>query len=345
MRVMQQSRPRVLSGIQPTGTGSHLGNYLGALRRWVGLQDTHDAFYFIPDMHAITVQHDPATLRRRTREAVTELIACGLDPARATIFVQSQVPEHAELCWILGCITGYGEASRMTQFKDKSARKELGSATVGLFNYPILQAADILLYQADEVPVGQDQRQHLELTRVLAQRFNSRFGQTFTVPGPYETHGAARVADLQDPSRKMSKSLPPAGTINVMDPPAQIRKKLRSAVTDTDRDVRADEENKPGITNLMTILSALSGQHLEEIEKEFAGSGYGDFKDAVADAVIAEVEPVQRRFAELTAERGTVDEALAQGLARARQVAGSTLAVARDNIGFLPPGSGQGGRP
>ncbi len=334
---MQQSRPRVLSGIQPTGIGSHLGNYLGALRRWVGLQDTHDAFYFVPDMHAITVPHDPAALRRRTREAVAELIACGLDPAKCTIFVQSQVPEHAELGWILGCITGYGEASRMTQFKDKSARKELGSATVGLFVYPILQAADILLYQADQVPVGEDQRQHLELTRVLAQRFNSRFGETFTVPAPYEIHSAARIADLQDPSKKMSKSRPPAGTIHVMDPPDQIRKKLRSAVTDTERDVRADAEHKPGITNLLTIYAAMTGTTIEAGEKEFAGAGYGDFKNAVADAVIAGLEPIQQRYAQLMAEGSIVDQALADGRRRAREVAGGTLAVARANVGFLLP--------
>jgi tryptophanyl-tRNA synthetase len=333
---MQPSRPRVLSGIQPTGAGSHLGNYLGALRRWVQLQDSHDAFYFIPDLHAITVPHDPQALRRRTREAVAELIACGLDPARCTIFVQSQVPEHAELAWILGCITGFGEASRMTQFKDKSARGELGSATVGLFNYPILQAADILLYQADQVPVGGDQRQHLELTRVLAQRFNARFGETFTVPGPYVMHEAARIADLQDPTKKMSKSLPPAGTINVMDPPAQIRKKVRSAVTDTGREVAAGPD-KPGVTNLLTIYSAVSGRPVEQIEKEFVGCGYGDLKNAVADAVIAELEPIQQRYAELMTDGTIVDDALAQGLTRARQVAGGTLAVVRERVGFLPP--------
>ncbi len=333
---MQPSRPRVLSGIQPTGSGSHLGNYLGALRRWVPLQDSHDAFYFVPDMHAITVQHDPAALRRRTREAVAELIACGLDPGRCTIFVQSQVPEHAELGWILGCITGYGEASRMTQFKDKSARNELGSATVGLFNYPILQAADILLYRADQVPVGEDQRQHLELTRVLAQRFNTRFGETFTIPGPYVIHEAHRISDLQDPTKKMSKSRPPAGTINVLDTAAQIRKKLRSAVTDTGRDVVAAAD-KPGVTNLLTIYSAVGGMTIEQLEKEFSGSGYGDLKNAVADAVVAELQPVRERYAELMAEGSTVDRTLAEGRDRARAVAGATLAAAREGVGFLLP--------
>ncbi len=332
---MQASRPRVLSGIQPTGAGSHLGNYLGALRRWVALQDSHDAFYFVPDLHAITVPHDPATLRRRTREAVTELMACGLDPAKCTIFVQSHLPEHAELGWVLGCITGFGEASRMTQFKDKSVRKDLGSATVGLFNYPILQAADILMYQADQVPVGDDQRQHLELTRDLAQRFNTRFGDTFTVPAPYVVHSAARISDLQDPTKKMSKSLPPSGTVLVMDPAATIRKKIRSAVTDTEREVVATAE-KPGISNLLVIMSAVTGSPVEAVEKEFSGAGYGQFKDAVADAVIAELEPIQRRYAELTEAPEIVDRALADGLARARSVAGVTMAAVRDRVGFLP---------
>jgi len=257
-------RLRVLSGIQPTGAGAHLGNYLGAIRHWVAMQDDFDAFYFIPDMHAITVPHDPAALRARTRETVAELLACGLDPKRCTLFVQSQVPEHAQLAWVLSCITGYGEASRMTQFKDKSARKELGAATVGLFTYPILQAADILLYQADQVPVGDDQKQHLELTRDLAQRFNSRFGETFTVPAPYARKHADRVADLQDPTKKMSKSLPPAGTIYLQDEPKAVTKKVRSAVTDTGRDVRVADD-KPGITNLIHILAAVTDREPADI--------------------------------------------------------------------------------
>ncbi len=333
---MQPIRPRVLSGIQPTGVGSHLGNYLGALRRWVSIQDSHDAFYFVPDLHAITVPQDPAGLRRRTREAVAELLACGLDPARCTVFVQSQVPEHAELGWILGCLTGFGEASRMTQFKDKSARGDLGTASVGLFSYPVLQAADILLYQADQVPVGRDQRQHLELTRVLARRFNVQFGETFTVPAPYEVHATAWIADLQDPTKKMSKSLPPAGTIRVMDPPAVIRKRIRSAVTDTEREIVA-REDKPGVTNLLTILSAVTSTGVEQLEKQFDGKGYGELKDAVADAVVAELEPIQERFAELLTEGTTVDDALTAGAHRAREVAGATMAAVRDRVGFLPP--------
>ncbi|MGB9376771.1 MAG: tryptophan--tRNA ligase [Mycobacteriales bacterium] len=333
---MQQKRPRVLSGIQPTGVGSHLGNYLGALRRWVGMQDTHDAFYFVPDLHAITVPQDPATLRRRTREAVAELMACGLDPGRCTIFVQSQIPEHAELAWILSCITGFGEASRMTQFKDKSARKELGSASVGLFNYPILMVADILIYQADQVPVGKDQQQHLELTRVLARRFNTQFGETFTVPAAYAVHDAARIADLQDPDKKMSKSRPVAGTIGVLDDPAVIRKRIRSAVTDTGRDIVADE-SKPGVTNLLTILSAVTDSTVEQLEKEFDGKGYGDLKDAVADAVVAELAPIQERYHELIAEGTVVDEALTAGAQAARAVASETMLTVRDRVGFLPP--------
>ncbi|HVV29823.1 MAG TPA: tryptophan--tRNA ligase [Mycobacteriales bacterium] len=330
-------RPRVLSGIQPTGTASHLGNYLGAVRRWVGLQDSHDAFFFIPDLHAITVRHDPAQLRRRTLEAVAELMAAGLDPSRCTIFVQSHVPEHAELAWILSCVTGYGEAARMTQFKDKAARDELGAATVGLFNYPVLMASDILLYQADEVPVGADQTQHLELTRNLAQRFNKRFGEVFTVPKPTVLAETARIADLQDPAKKMSKSLPPAGTLLVTDPPKTIVKKIKSAVTDTGREVLATED-KPGITNLLGILSGVTGESIETLEKRYAGSGYGQFKADVADAVVAELAPVQERFAALMDDPAQIHAAIAAGAARAREVAGDTIARARDGVGFLPPG-------
>lgn len=330
------AHPRILSGIQPTGAGSHLGNYLGAVKRWASLQDGYDAYYFIPDMHAMTVRHDPAALRRRTLEAVAELLAAGVDPARSTLFVQSHVPEHAQLQWVLSCITGYGEASRMTQFKDKAARDELGAATVGLFTYPILQAADILLFHADEVPIGADQMQHLELTRDLAQRFNARFGEVFTVPKPTVLPETARIADLQDPSRKMSKSLSPNGTVLVMDPPAAIRKKIRSAVTDTGREVVAAPD-KPGVTNLLGILSAVSGDSVETLEKRFEGSGYGDFKAAVADAVVAELEPVQQRYAALLAEPDELHRVLSEGALTARTVARETLAAAYDAVGFLPP--------
>ncbi len=329
-------RPRVLSGIQPTGSGSHLGNYLGAIRRWVAMQEDCDAYYFIPNMHAITVPHDPAALLRRTRETVAELLAAGLDPARCTIFVQSQLPEHAELAWVLGCITGYGEASRMTQFKDKSARKELGAASVGLFTYPVLQAADILLYQADFVPVGVDQRQHLELTRDLAQRFNTRFGPAFTVPAPYVGQPGSRVLDLGDPTRKMSKSLPPAGTIYLQDDPKAVVKKIKSAVTDTGREVLADPDTKPGITNLLTIYAALAGRRVPDLEQDYAGRGYGEFKADLAGVVVDVLAPIQQRLRDILADPGYVDDALRQGREKAGPVAAATLRTVQDAVGFLP---------
>jgi tryptophanyl-tRNA synthetase len=330
----------VLSGIQPTGAGAHLGNYLGAIRHWVAMQDDYDAFYFIPDMHAITVPHDPAGLRSRTRGTVAELLACGLDPQRCTLFVQSHLPEHAQLAWVLSCITGYGEAARMTQFKDKSARKELGAASVGLFTYPILQAADILLYQADQVPVGDDQKQHLELTRDLAQRFNSRFGETFVVPAPYSRKHADRVADLQDPTRKMSKSLPPAGTVYLQDDAKALTKKIRSAVTDTGREVRVAVD-KPGITNLIHILAAVTDREPADIEKEYEGRGYGDFKAETAAALVAALEPIQQRYQELSADPVYLDSILAEGAAKARSVAARTLAAVYDRVGFLSPAGDQ----
>src|SRR5690606_36898875 len=272
-------RPRVLSGIQPTADSFHLGNYLGALRNWVAMQDTHDTFYCVVDLHAITAGHDPKVLRHRTRVSAAQLLAIGLDPERCTLFVQSHVPEHAQLAWVLGCITGFGEASRMTQFKDKSAKHGADRASVGLFTYPILQAADILLYQADAVPVGEDQRQHLELTRDLAQRFNTTFGQTFTVPEAYIVKGTAKITDLQDPTAKMSKSASsPNGIIELLDDPARSAKKIRSAVTDTGREIVFDPENKPGVSNLLTIYSALSGRTIDDLERAYAGKGYGDLK-------------------------------------------------------------------
>ncbi|MGI8627689.1 MAG: tryptophan--tRNA ligase, partial [Geodermatophilaceae bacterium] len=250
-------RPRVLSGIQPTADSFHLGNYLGALRHWVALQDSHDAFYCVVDLHALTVEPEPEALRRRTRASAAQLLALGVDPTRSTLFVQSHVRQHTQLTWLLECITGYGEAARMVQFKDKSA-KSADRVTVGLFTYPVLQAADILLYHADAVPVGEDQRQHLELTRDLAQRFNTRLGQTFTVPEPYIVKETARIADLSDPGKQMSKSdLSAAGRIELLDDPAVNAKKIKSAVTDTGREISYDPENKPGVSNLLVILSAL----------------------------------------------------------------------------------------
>src|SRR5215469_2125638 len=278
---------RVFSGIQPTADSFHLGNYLGAVRQWVDLQESRDAVYCVVDLHAITVPYDTDALRRRTRVAAAQLIAAGLDPERCILFVQSQVPEHTELNWVLGCITGFGEANRMTQFKDKSARGGADQASVGLFTYPVLQAADILLYLADEVPVGEDQRQHLELSRTLAQRFNHRFGKTFKPPRPYILADVAKIYDLEDPAAKMSKSTSsPQGILDVLDEPAVIRKKIARAVTDSGTDIRADEEAKPGVTNLLRIYSALAGLSVAELERKYAGIGYGEFKKDVADVVV-----------------------------------------------------------
>jgi len=331
-------RPRVLSGIQPTADSFHLGNYLGAVRQWVNLQEDHDAFYFVPDLHAITVEHDPATLATRTRNAVAQLLALGLDPERCTIFVQSHLPQHSQLEWILGCLTGFGEASRMTQFKDKSTKQGADRATVGLFTYPVLQAADILLYQADRVPVGEDQRQHVELTRNLAQRFNQRFGQTFTVPEPFIPQGAAKIQDLQDPTAKMSKSASaPGGIVELLDDPKRIAKKIRSAVTDNEREIRYDPETKPGVANLLTIYAALADRKIAEIEAEFSGKGYGDLKKDLAELVVAFVEPLRERVQGYLDDPAELDRVLARGATRAGEVAGATLAAVHGKIGFLPP--------
>src|ERR1700728_4174327 len=288
------SRPRVFSGIQPTADSFHLGNYLGALRQWVAMQDTHDTVYCVVDLHAITVPQQPADLRRRTRVAAAQLFAAGLEPDRSIVFVQSQVPEHTELAWVMSCQTGFGEASRMVQFKDKSARGGADAASVGLFTYPILQAADILLYDADQVPVGEDQRQHLELTRDLAQRFNHRFGATFVVPGPYILKETAKILDLAEPSVKMSKSASaPQGIIDVLEDPAAIRRKIMRAVTDADGEVRADEAAKPGVTNLLRIYAALSGETVPALEQRYAGAGYGTFKKDLAELVADTLAPIR----------------------------------------------------
>jgi tryptophanyl-tRNA synthetase len=332
---MTDVRPRVLSGMQPTSDSLHLGNYLGALLQWVALQDTHDAFYCVVDLHAITAGHDPALLRRRTRVTAAQYLAGGVDPERSTLFVQSHVPEHTQLAWVLGCITGFGEASRMTQFKDKSARQGTDGTTVGLFTYPILQAADILLYQANQVPVGEDQRQHIELTRDLGGRFNARFGPTFLLPEPYILSETAKIYDLQEPTVKMSKSVGGAGLIELLDDPKVIEKRVKSAVTDSGRDVVVDLENKPGVTNLMTILSALTGQSLEQIEHDFAGRGYGDLKKAVAAAVLDVAIPFQNRVNELLDDPAELDALLARGAAKAREVAAPTLSTVYERVGFL----------
>ncbi|MGC4893318.1 tryptophan--tRNA ligase [Micromonospora sp. DT31] len=332
------ARPRVFSGIQPTADSFHLGNYLGALRHWVALQDSHDAYYCVVDLHAITAGHDPAVLKRRSRVAAAQLFALGLDPGRSTLFVQSQVPEHAQLAWVLGCVTGFGEASRMTQFKDKSQKQGNERASVGLFTYPILQAADILLYQAHAVPVGEDQRQHLELSRDLAQRFNSLFGQTFTMPAPHIVKDTAKITDLQDPTAKMSKSSSsPAGIIDLLDDPARSAKKIRSAVTDTGREIVFDAEGKPGISNLLTIYSALSGRGIDDLVAAYDGKGYGDLKKDLAEVVREFVTPIQERTTTYLADLDQLDKLLVQGAEKARAVAAETLRVTYERVGFFPP--------
>ncbi|GIH21940.1 tryptophan--tRNA ligase [Acrocarpospora phusangensis] len=331
------ARPRVLSGIQPTADSFHLGNYLGAVRQWVALQDTHDAFYMVVDLHALTVNPSAAELRTRTRLAAAQLFASGLDPERSAVFVQSHVREHAELAWILICQTGMGEAGRMTQFKDKSAKVGEGSTSVGLFTYPILQAADILLYQADQVPVGADQKQHLELSRDLAQRFNHRFGPTFTVPSPYILKEVEKITDLQDPTAKMSKSSSsPQGILDVLEQPGPLRKKVMRAVTDTGSDVVMDEENKPGVSNLLRIQSAVTGVPVPELEARYAGQGYGTFKKDVAEAVVEVFAPIRERTEKLLGDEAELDRMLAVGAAKARAVAAETMAHVRENIGLLP---------
>ncbi|MFD3456561.1 tryptophan--tRNA ligase [Streptomyces sp. NPDC058691] len=334
---MALDRPRVLSGIQPTAGSFHLGNYLGAVRQWVALQESHDAFYMVVDLHAITVPQDPAELRANTRLAAAQLLAAGLDPERCTLFVQSHVPEHAQLGWVFNCLTGFGEASRMTQFKDKSAKQGADRSTVGLFTYPILQVADILLYQANAVPVGEDQRQHIELTRDLAERFNGRFGDTFTIPAPYIVKETAKIYDLQDPQAKMSKSAAsPKGLINLLDEPKASAKKIRSAVTDTDTVIRFDEQEKPGISNLLTIYSTLTGTAIPELEQRYEGKGYGALKTELAEVFVEWVTPFRERTQEYLGDPESLDSVLAKGAEKARAVAAETLANAYERVGFLP---------
>ncbi|MEU5215658.1 tryptophan--tRNA ligase [Streptomyces sp. NPDC020807] len=334
---MASENPRVLSGIQPTAGSFHLGNYLGAVRQWVDLQETHDAFYMVVDLHAITVPQDPAELRANTRLAAAQLLAAGLDPERCTLFVQSHVPEHTQLGWVMNCLTGFGEASRMTQFKDKSAKQGSDRATVGLFTYPILQVADILLYQANQVPVGEDQRQHIELTRDLAERFNGRFGDTFTLPAPYILKETAKIYDLQDPTSKMSKSAPsPKGLVNLLDDPKATAKKVKSAVTDTDTVIRFDPENKAGVSNLLTIMSTLTSTSVADLEKSYEGKMYGALKTDLAEVVVDFVTPFRARTQEYLDDTETLDSILAKGAEKARAVAAETLAQTYERIGFLP---------
>ena len=330
------ARPRVLSGIQPTADSFHFGNYLGALRQWVDLQRDHAPFFFIADLHAITLEQDPKALRERTLRAAAQLLAMGIDPQRSAIFIQSQIPAHAQASWVLQCLTGFGEARRMTQFKDKSAKGGEGAASVGLFTYPVLQAADILLYRPHYVPVGEDQRQHLELTRDLAQRFNSRYKKTFRLPEPYILKATAKIADLQNPTAKMSKSASsPAGIIELLDEPSASAKKIRSAVTDSGSEIRFDLEEKPGVSNLLTIYSSLTGTGIQALEEQYDGRGYGDLKKDLADVVVDFVTPFRDRTLELLEDQTHLSQVLEQGRQQAQSVAQGTLDDVYRRVGFV----------
>ncbi len=333
------SKKRVLSGIQPTHDSFHLGNYLGALKQWVDLQQSHDAFYCVVDLHALTVETDPKLLEKRTLVSAAQLIAIGVDPKLCTLFIQSHVPAHNQLAWVLECLTGFGEAGRMTQFKDKSQKGGADRTNVGLFTYPILQAADILLYQANNVPVGEDQRQHIELTRDLGQRFNTKYKNVFTIPGAHIIKAMAKINDLQEPTAKMSKSANTmAGVIELLDTPEATMKKFKSSVTDAGREVKFDTAEKAGISNLLTIHSALSGKSISDLENEFAGKGYGDFKVAVAEVVIATLDPIRKRTEELMNDKGELLKILKSGADKANEVAGKTLADVYSALGLIAHG-------
>ena len=328
---------RVLSGIQPTHDSFHLGNYLGALQQWVELQSTHDAYYCIVDLHALTVEVDPALLRKRILASAAQLLAIGIDPEKSTLFIQSHVPAHNQLGWVFECITGFGEANRMTQFKDKSQKSGADRTVVGLFTYPMLQAADILLYQPELVPVGEDQRQHIELTRDLAQRFNSRYGEVFTVPGAHILKSKAKIMDLQEPTSKMSKSAASlAGVIELLDTPEANIKKVKSAVTDTGREVTFDEGQKAGISNLLSIFAAITGRSIPSIEADYAGKGYGDFKKDVAEVVTDSLKPIREAALTYLKDEGALLEILRVGAERADAVASQTLADVYQALGLLP---------
>lgn len=332
------TKPNVLSGMQPSAGSLHLGNYLGALINWVEMQDDYNAFYCVVDLHAITVAQDPAELRRNTRITAAQYLAAGIDENKSALFVQSHVPAHAQLAWVLMTMTGFGEAGRMTQFKDKTQKGGTDVASVGLFTYPVLMAADILLYQANKVPVGEDQRQHLELTRDLAIRFNSRFGDTFAIPEGVIFKETAKIYDLQNPTAKMSKSGDPKGLVNIMDDSSVILKKIKSAVTDTDAEIRFDRETKPGVSNLLGIHSAISGQSVESLVDHFAGKGYGDLKGEVAEVVLSRIEPIRDRANELLSDEAELDRLLAKGAAKANELAEKTLGMVYDRVGFIPSG-------
>ena len=331
------TKPVILSGMQPSSDSLHLGNYIGALGNWVTMQDEFDAFYCVVDLHAITVPQDPAELRERTRSTAAQYIAAGIDTDKSTLFIQSHVQAHTQIAWVLNTITGFGEASRMTQFKDKSAKNGADAASVGLFTYPILMAADILAYQANVVPVGEDQRQHLELTRDLAMRFNSRFGETFTIPEAHILEETAKIYDLQTPTAKMSKSAETeAGLLKIMDDPAVTAKKVMRAVTDADGEIRFDRENKPGVANLLTIFSVLSGRSVDDLVNDYAGGGYGALKKDLAEQVTASFTPIRERTNELLSDPAELDRILGKAADRASEVADATLAKVYDAIGLLP---------
>jgi len=333
------SKPRVLSGIQPTNGSFHLGNYLGAVKQWVELQESHDAFYCVVDLHALTSAPDPKELRENTLVSIAQLLALGVDPEHCTLFVQSHVVAHNQLGWVMECLTGFGEASRMTQFKDKSQKVGNERIGVGVFTYPMLMAADILLYQADQVPVGEDQRQHIELTRDLATRFNSTYGKTFTLPEGFIVKEGAKIYDLQEPTSKMSKSAESlSGLIEILDTPEANAKKIKSAVTDTGREVRFDSTEKPGISNLLTIFSTLSGRPVAEIENDFVGKGYGDFKGAVAEVVVEYLRPVRTRTLELLGDPTHLNSILRTGAEKADAVASKTLTEVYERIGLVARG-------
>jgi tryptophanyl-tRNA synthetase len=336
------ARPRVLSGIQPTADSFHFGNYLGATRQWVDLQREYQPFFFIADLHAITVEQNPKVLRERTLRAAAQLLAMGIDPERSAIFVQSQIPAHAQLGWVLQCLTGFGEARRMTQFKDKSAKGGEGASSVGLFTYPVLQAADILLYRPHYVPVGEDQRQHLELTRDLAQRFNHRYRKTFRLPEPYILKATAKIGDLQEPTAKMSKSSSgPAGIIELLDDPGISARKITSAVTDSGTEIRFDPDQKPGVSNLLAIYSALSDRTVTDLEDEYAGRGYGDLKRDLAEVVVDFVTPFRDRTLELLGDQQHLMDILEAGRRQAAAIAEATLHDVFQRVGFAGRAQGR----
>jgi tryptophanyl-tRNA synthetase len=329
------TKPNLLSGMQPSAGSLHLGNYLGALVNWTKMQDDYNAYYCVVDLHAITVPQNPDELRRNTRVTAAQYLAAGIDENKSALFVQSHVPAHAQLAWVLMTLTGFGEAGRMTQFKDKSQKAGADAASVGLFTYPVLQAADILLYQPKAVPVGEDQRQHLELTRDLATRFNSRFGETFVIPEAVILKETAKIFDLQNPTAKMSKSGDPKGLVNIMDDTLVVVKKIKSAVTDLDGVIRFDREEKPGISNLLGIYSAITGEGVDSLVARFDGAGYGALKTELAEVVVAAIEPIRNRAEELLSDPAELDRLLARGAAKANELAEHTLAKVYERIGFV----------